>query len=203
MADVVGSSRQPGQALASQLQQLVAALNTQFAADVLSPLTVTLGDEFQGVVASKAAGMRMLLAADAWLLAHRAAFKLRYVLWLGTIDTPINTTIAHGMLGEGLTEARQRLQALKDEKDKRFYVGHRQPDTVLNELLFLHHSITSQWKPKDYPLITALLQTGDYKAAARQLGKDSSLVWRRQKSLQLPQLKAVEHLIENEISHQP
>lgn len=200
MADVVGSSRQPGKALAQLLTQLVAALNEQFATSVLSPLTVTLGDEFQGVVTSKQAGIRMMLAADQWLLSQPTAAKLRYVLWQGPIDTPINPQIAHGMLGEGLTSARQKLLDLKKDKTTRFYVGNQQPDEVLNALLMLYESIAQKWKQKDYPLLLALLQTGDYKAAARQLGKDSSLVWRRQKSLQLPQLAAIKSLIEHEIT---
>jgi hypothetical protein len=69
---------------------------------------------------------------------------------------------------------------------------------VLNQLLYLYDSIVQQWKTQDYPIVDALLRTGDYKQAAQLLGKDYSLIWRREKSLQIPQLKAIENLIQHE-----
>ena len=198
MADVVGSSKQAGKQLAQQLQQLTNYLNETYKAAILSPLTVTLGDEFQGVVKNRQQGVAILLAAEEWLIAKESAVKLRYVLWNGPIETAVNPTIAHGMLGDGLTQARQKLIELKHDRNTRFYVGNEQPDAVLNQLLFLYDSIVSQWKKQDYALVDALLRTGDYKLAAQQLGKDYSLIWRREKSLQIPQLKAIENLIQHE-----
>jgi hypothetical protein len=198
MADVVGSGKLPASQVAGTLQELCPYLNNYAPDSIFSPLTITLGDEFQGVVDSKKAGTELIIKSERWLLVHQASFRLRYVLWYGPIDMPINTQIAYGMLGQGLTTAREMLLKMKKQKKNRFYIGNEQPDEVLNRLFFLHHSITAKWKRRDYELAGTLLQTGDYKETAMLLEKDISLVWRRKNWLGIEQLSTVEWLILHE-----
>lgn len=196
MADVAGSRQQPGIHLAAGLAQLTAYLNEVHKASILSPLTVTLGDEFQAVVKDRSSGIGIIVAAEEWLIAKQYPWKLRYVLWYGAIDTPINADIAHGMLGEGLTMARLQLQQLKQDKKTRFFVfSHSKHQGVYNQYFLLMEAITRKWKPKDYYLLEAFFKFGDYKKVAKALQKDPSLMWKRHQTLQLSEYEIIRSLL--------
>ncbi len=50
MGDVVNSSDYDGEVLSKGLKELVESTNKKFGKAILSPLTITLGDEFQGIL---------------------------------------------------------------------------------------------------------------------------------------------------------
>src|SRR5690606_22735322 len=102
MGDIVGSSERPGAPLMAAFQKIIAAANETFAQKILSPLTITLGDEFQGVVGDLHSVVCMVFYIDRELIDLKDPFRIRYSLNYGVIDTPINTKSAHQMLGEGL-----------------------------------------------------------------------------------------------------
>lgn len=85
---------------------------------LVSPMTITLGDEFQGVVrtlaqaAMIARNLRLQLMAD--------AIDCRFVIGLVEIKTPINTDKAWNMMGPGLARARQKLNNKKADQFYRF-----------------------------------------------------------------------------------
>jgi hypothetical protein len=81
--------------------------NVRLADDLISPLTITLGDEFQGLLSS--------LTAAAWT-ARQLRFDLmrqdidcRFVIGLVDLKTPINPERAWNMMGPGFAAARERL----------------------------------------------------------------------------------------------
>lgn len=97
--------------------------------EIASPLTITLGDEFQGLVTT---------ISKAFLLAFRARFMLlaqnvecRFVVGWGRIETPLNRKNSWNMMGEGLAEARQKLS----DKDYRSYYHFSFPKNPDIELL--------------------------------------------------------------------
>lgn len=59
----------------------------------------------------------------------------------------------------------------------------------------LQHLI-DDWKvKKDYYIVSEFLQNMDYKQVATELGKERSLMWKRQKSLKLDEYFAAEEVI--------
>lgn len=198
MADMVGSSRskQPA-AVMARFKELVAAVNSDPAIKVRSPLTITLGDEFQGVLGTPADGVRAILALEERIRQGAPAFTLRYVLHQGRIDTPLVTERAHGMLGPGLTWAREALEALKDSRDERFRFALR--DAVMSDRLnasfFLYQELVDAWKERDHELVAAFLRNDNYRAVAEVLGRDPSLMWRRRRSLRMPAYTALRRLV--------
>src|SRR5262245_51459767 len=105
MADIVKSSRQEARTLMKEFKSIVAETNKRYHKGILSPLTITLGDEFQGVVKGLAAALEIIMDLEYQTLTTKQAFRFRYVVLEGEIQTPINHQTAHGMLGPGLTEA--------------------------------------------------------------------------------------------------
>jgi hypothetical protein len=197
MADIIGSSEKPSNQLMKVFQKVVERINLQQQDQLLSPLTITLGDEFQGIVKDLESGVETILEIEESLIRFQLDFKLRYVLHYGTIDTPINAEIAHGMLGKGLATARQKLEVLKSEKDSRFLIdtGIQKTDALLNNLLFLYQSVLDGWSAKDFALINAFWEKQDYKKVAEHFGKVNSLMWKRERSLQLKEYRILKETL--------
>jgi len=140
---------------------------------MLSPLTITLGDEFQGIVSSAKAAIKLIFFIEEKIIHFDAGFKLRFVLIEGTIDTPINKEVAYEMLGDGLTQAREALKLNKSSKARYYFnLRNASKSEVLINSMFLYQSIIDDWKvAKDYDLITKFIKLKDYKLVAERLGK--------------------------------
>ncbi|MCE7057629.1 SatD family protein [Algoriphagus sp. AGSA1] len=183
MGDVVNSSNADQIALQKNFAQLIKMINESFKEELASPLTITLGDEFQGIVKSPEDVAFVLVALEEYRWRLELPILMRYSVTLGEIDTEINPVIAYGMLGSGLMEAREALVEMKSAEDRLVLNGDfprkRQMALSLNLLLELQE----QWKWKDRDIINGYFLYKDYKKVAEVLGKDISLMWRRFKSL--------------------
>jgi hypothetical protein len=183
MGDVVKSSEADQVALQKNFAQLIRMVNESFHEILASPMTITLGDEFQGVVKSAEDVATILIALEEYKWSLEIPILIRYSATLGDIDTEINPVIAYGMLGSGLSEAREALALMKTEEDRFVFNGDfpkkRQMALSLNLLLELQE----QWKWKDREIIKGYFKYKDYKKVAEELEKDVSLMWRRFKSL--------------------
>lgn len=131
MGDIIGSELHPSPDRLSTIFNIaVDNANITYATTIVSPLTITLGDEFQGVVGT---------LIDAFQIAHYMRFTLlklgiqcRFVAGQAKIETEINTSRAWNMMGEGLSKARDRLNEKRDVNAYRFsLLGH-----PLLEMLF-------------------------------------------------------------------
>jgi len=113
IADIIASRQLPDRArVQRRLRESLAARNAAHAeGDLLSPYTLTLGDEFQAVPACAQHVFRDLLQVAADL----APAELRFALGLGSIDTTINPDQAIGMDGSAFHLARDGIERLKDE----------------------------------------------------------------------------------------
>ncbi|MEM6842065.1 MAG: SatD family protein [Bacteroidota bacterium] len=196
MADVIGSSQKRGDALMNKFKALVVSANRQQCSNFLSPATITLGDEFQAIMQDLVAGLQTIIYLEEEIIRQQANFQLRYVLYYGSIDTEINPDIAYEMLGEGLTNARKALNSLKDESNRFSIQGIQDSLSVaLNEAFIVYDHLMNRWKPDDYSLVTAFWKHQDYKKVAEVLNKDTSLMWRRERSLNLREYKAIRSVI--------
>ncbi len=199
MGDIIKSRKTNGQIIAGIFEKLVTYLNEKFRNEILSPLTITLGDEFQGVLQSQKTGIKIILEAEEWLLNENDKIEIRFALNYGQIETEINKKIAHGMLGQGLTETRELLNLLKNKKD-RFWVGKSgKPDKRITNLFILLQSLTAHWKNDQRKIAASFLKYKDYKIVATNMGKDISLLWRREKSLKMREYELIKQLLLMEI----
>jgi hypothetical protein len=196
MADIISSGKKDSQILMSELKELVATTNKR--AKLISPLTITLGDEFQGISNSIADAIKTILEIEELIITKGFDLKLRYVLNYGKIDTKINTKTAYEMLGEGLTEARRNLNELKNE-DGRFLIllGAPLKDLahLINQTFIIYRSFVDAWKPNDYPIVAEFFRTHDYKIVAEKVNLDRSSAWRRKKSLKMHEYETIKNII--------
>ena len=197
MADIISSRKHDQKQLMQDFKELVEQVNSENATLLLSPMTITIGDEFQSVVRNLSAAIIIIFAIEEKIATKQMGFKLRYVLTEGRIDTPINKQIAYGMLGEGLTQARASLQMAKAKKE-RFLFQVKKPtlSKALNDSFVIYQSLVDAWKiSKDYELISEFLELRDYKSVAAELGKTRSQIWKRQKSLRISEYIAIKEVI--------
>lgn len=197
MADIVSSSKAKTGRLMSDFKAVVAQVNKAHAKNITSPLTITLGDEFQGVVKSVEAAMAIVFDLDHRIMRLKSPFSLRYVINQGFIDTPINTKIAYGMLGPGLTEAREALADMKTSR-ARFRVSL--DDSLLSEKLTLalrvYQGITEGWTAAQKKVVSVFWEEqSDYRKVAKRLKKDPTVMWRRKRSLLIEEIESLRSLI--------
>jgi hypothetical protein len=200
MADIIGSRDADQARLMADFKEIVAGINRK--ATFVSPLTITLGDEFQGVLSTIEEAVSIVFELEEALVRGGKNFKLRYVIVEGLIETPINKEIAYGMLGDGLTRARKYLENLKKD-DYRFFfwLKDQQQHKALNNLFSALQEIIDDWNFKrDFYLVASFLEFGDYKRVAMELGKERSLMWKRKKNLKINAYFALKE-VANYIAH--
>jgi len=196
MADIIKSSKHKSNLLMQEFRETSNKINHKFKKNFHSPITITLGDEFQCIVTSLRSGIEVIVAFEENILMQKEKFKLRYVFNYGDIDTPVNPNKAYEMLGKGLSDARELLDKLK-KGNKRFFVNEddKNLSKKINLSFFIYQSLIDDWKEKDYKIVTAFLKHRDYKLVAKEMEKDVSLMWKREKSLNIEEYLAVKELL--------
>ena len=206
MADIIDSRGSKGSELIKSFTQLVSSVNNQEGKHLLSPLTITIGDEYQGRALSLNSAIRILISMEEKIVTAGKPFRLRHVILVGAVDTPVNTNSAHGMLGNGLTKARETLTSLKhrswqkpDNLFKHARIRIVSPDKAaesrLNRLFLVYQGLNDRWKKKDLKEVTAFLKYRDYLKVAETMEKDKSSAHRREKSLMINEYLAIRELI--------
>jgi hypothetical protein len=130
MGDIVGSERAPSlQAVHRTFNRAVGNANEVGAAHIASPLTITLGDEFQGLLTGLVNAWDTAVELRLGLLS--AAIPCRFVVGVATLKTPLNRKEAWSMMGTGLSAAREKLNDKRTASAYRFSF----PDAPVEELL--------------------------------------------------------------------
>ena len=131
MGDLVASERaQSLRAIHRAFNEAVDFANAQYAAGIESPLTITLGDEFQGLTRTLKHAWAIASALRLRLLA--ADVSCRFVIGTAELETPVNPREAWNMMGRGLAEARDKLN---DKRASNAYRFSLRGETIIEPLL--------------------------------------------------------------------
>ncbi len=192
MGDVVASSTRDQVKLHSQLKELVKNTNKRLKTKILSPYTITLGDEFQGIAKSFSGVVETIFYLEEEILKKEYTFKLHYVAYWGEIATRINRNIAYQMMGPGLASARARLTTKRKTRPRFiFEYGDQAKNEILNGLFSVVESIVEHWKPRDFRLILDMIKSESDSEIASRRKKDRSLIWRRRGTLRVDEYAAL------------
>ncbi len=196
MGDVVSSSSYESGKLTTEFKSLVESVNDTFGNNILSPLTITLGDDFQAVLDSVETGIAIIFFIEEECLRRELDFKLHYVLHTGEIDTEINPDIAYEMLGEGLTTARKMLNIKKRDR-KRFKISLKDEtgSDQLNRLLEVTDSLIMNWKKEDYALIIDMIENENNSEVGEIHGKNRDQIWKRRKTLMIKEYSLLKEVV--------
>lgn len=192
MGDVVKSREYQAASLRKHFLELIDGCNEALEGRILSPYTVTLGDEFQGVADSLEGALQAVFHLEETALQTGLNFRIRYVLGYGPIETEINRQKAHAMMGPGLTRVRELLTEKKRGGPRfRFELETERQSRLLENLFRVIDCITRDWKWEDIPLIFAMLSESSDAEVGKKFDKDRSLIWKRRKNLMVEEYRAL------------
>lgn len=196
MGDVVSSSKYEPKQLGTDLKSLVDVVNDSFKENILSPLTITLGDDFQTVLDSVETGIAIIFFIEEECLRRELDFKLHYVLHTGQIETNINPDIAYEMLGKGLTTARKMLNIKKrDRKRFKIDIQSKTESDQLNRLFEVTDSLIMNWKKEDYTLIIDMIENENNSEVGEKHDKNRDQIWKRRKTLMIKEYTLLKETI--------
>jgi len=195
MGDITGSRKLDSRLLARDLKKCLEIVQTKAGHLILSPLTTTQGDEFQGVVRSLKAGVSLLLLLEETLLRENFSFALHYVLHEGEIDTAINPQRAWEMLGPGLITARSALgRKGRGRRKFQFLLDDPARQRRLEAVFLLLERLQEEWSAKDHSLIAAMIASQRDEEVGRRTRKDRSQIWRRRRTLRIEDYRLIRDL---------
>lgn len=154
--------------------------------DVLSPYTVTLGDEFQVVLASATRVFVDLTTIAAALLgapdapSHDAAStSIRFSLAVGELSTPLNPDQAIGMDGPAFHAARSGIEELKRSGDS-FTLSGIDPgsDELCNSAFALISHAMAGWNARRHWILAERMQKTDVASIAEHVGISTAAVYK-------------------------
>ncbi len=170
IADIEASREikdQKREELQQTLQEVLDTLNEQ-GSGLLSPYTITLGDEFQAVFKNADSIFVQMLK----ILAALHPVAVRFSLGLGDISTPVNSEQAIGMDGPAFHEAREGIDILK-ESGFLFNIRNEKNDDltlkIMNGSLQLLSRQIRGWNKKRITILHMLKEGYDYKAITKKL----------------------------------
>lgn len=185
-----------GDLVASRQVSDRAALQTRFVSaihrcntspgELLSPYTVTLGDEFQTVLS----GARHLFADLTTIAAELLgapdgashdplSTHVRFSVAVGRLATPINPTQAIEMDGPAFHSARLGIEQLKRSGDSFLVSGLGETlDELCNALLALVSHEMSRWNSRRHWVLAERMRRTEVSAIADRLGVSSAAVYK-------------------------
>ncbi|MAL96509.1 MAG: hypothetical protein CME40_15660 [Haliea sp.] len=142
IGDICGSREVAGRGtLQLRLQQVLDELNELYGDALVSPFTITLGDEFQALLSNATPVWQMIATLQSQLF----PVQVRFGIGVGNIDTAINSQAALGMDGPAFHRARDAIDVLK-EQGVLYRIGGVPDVDLANHSLALVSHLQSQWK---------------------------------------------------------
>lgn len=176
IGDLVRSrSAEDRASLQRQLSQCLDSLNAAAPDTLVSPYTLTLGDEFQAVRTGLDGLWPELLRIQAALLPMR----VRFSLGVGALATPINTEQALGMDGAAFYAARAGIERLKGN-DRQWAIGglEEADQRWATALLDAIDSLTRKWRANRFEILYRLLSEQSPGTIAADLDLSVQAVYR-------------------------
>ncbi len=159
------------------LKEALEKINTKYDAHIASKFTITLGDEFQGLLTRGSPILSIVSQIEQALFPQ----KVRFGVGIGGMTTDINKEQALGSDGPAYYHAREAVNYLKEgEKKKespaadiRLIMGRKNSPIVelLNTLLFLMTAVKDSWTDRQRETIWAMMDDNDTQTqVAEKLG---------------------------------
>lgn len=186
IGDLVASRRIADRnGLQSRFEEAVSRCNAG-RTDLLSPYTITLGDEFQVVLRSAAELFPDLTAMAAELLGapdlstpDPLAANIRYSIAVGTLTTKLNPAQAIGMDGPAFHAARLGIEELKKSGNSFMISGlGANLDELCNGLFALVSHAMQGWHPRRHWVLAERMRHTDVASIADRLGITSAAVYK-------------------------
>lgn len=201
MADIIKSREKDDLAMMWQFKELVHDINKKFSKSIVSPITITLGDEFQGIIESFESLIKVIFFIEEECIKKGYIFKLRYAISESDVEH-INYYSSYEMISTNLISTREMLSMSK-KKWPRFNFNlkniSRLKEKKLNLLFSCYQSKIDSFPIKDHMIIEQYLSKNmRYSEIASKLNMYDSTVWKKMKRLDIDTYINLKTLIELE-----
>ena len=151
----------------ARIESALERVNRDWPKTVLVPFTITLGDEWQGLVARVADA----LAIDFEVRRTLHPLRLATGIGVGTVATPFRERTVQ-MDGECFHRSRAALERAQQSKESSTRIASGAPlfDDPANALLLLLHAISDRWTDKQHETFVTYRRHGTEVATAAALG---------------------------------
>ncbi len=171
--------------LQNRLEETFQVLNDRLSRDevhneseLLSPFTLTLGDEFQAVYS----GADVMFRDALYILEQVHPHRVRFSFGVGTIDTDINRQQAIGMDGKAFHRARDGIEQLKSHREEYQFSVMGMADPALNQLfnhtLHLISNLLQSWHKNRIVVFRNRIDGISVKHIAQELEISTTAVYR-------------------------
>lgn len=168
IADIKGSKKLNNRLLIQErLKSVLQNINTKYVNIIASNFTITLGDEFQGILNDGAHVMDILFEIEKAMY----PIQLRYGVGVGNITTHINRALSIGADGPAYYCARAAIESVKENEKKRktaksdihiiFEEGDVMVSNLLNTIFSLLTVIKCSWTERQREIIWDMLEHDD------------------------------------------
>lgn len=163
---------------------------------LISPYTITLGDEFQAVYKNADK-----LFKDIWFVKSMVyPVKIRFSVGIGEITTPINKKQSIGMDGPAFYNARKGIDKLKETPYYLLIEGIENNKRLIENILFLISHLTSTWKKTRYNVLTLLYENKNVFEISKKLKITDKSVYKNINAGSLLVIKDLTNEISKEIN---
>ena len=174
----------------------VSEAQTTYGGELVSPITLTIGDEFQSVM--KKARDLFKIVDD--LETQMLPVQLRHGFGIGKIDTEINEQFSIGMDGPAFHRAREALE-ISRKQDQRYYFrfDDSEIEQRINLLLSWMDAASRNWSPEKRKIL-AYKENGETQVKiARYVGMSQPAVSQHMKSPYFKLIRETRSFIEEEL----
>lgn len=159
--ELTGQSRYQTQLF---LKSAIVQINEQYREFLQAPMTITKGDEFQGLVSNPSRGYEIIQALERMVF----PIRIRYGLGMGIIYR-MGGVLPIEMDGPAFHKANQALELAKKKKIDIWLVsGNEVIDNLVNTVFMLITAIKSRWNERHYKLFWSYQDLGTYREVAAQ-----------------------------------
>jgi hypothetical protein len=197
IGDIVKSKEIVARGLVQQRLKTILKKTGAKNSSIISPYTITLGDEFQALYKNPSGLLRNLFV----ILSDLAPIKLRFGIGIANLSTRINHKTALGMDGPAFHKARSAIEEAK-HKDAIFFldVDKNHPTCKLVNQIFklLSHDL-QRWPESRYKIFSGLLKGKSAKDLASEIGITYQAVYKHISASNLNDMLDLIDLLEDQI----
>lgn len=155
IGDIVGSRKLPDRHdVQKKFQAMAEKANLQYGSDIVSPFTVTIGDEFQVLLKSVQVAPKVIDN----VIREMTPIELVFGVGIGSIVTDINPELAIGMDGPAFHFARKAIEQAKKKKPKIVYRSDFAGMDMINSLLYFIESCSTRRTKRQKQVLELLNQ---------------------------------------------
>lgn len=174
-----------------KLKSVLNSANTIFKEHIEVNFSITLGDEFQGLLKDISESYRIIKYFEKNLY----PLKARFGVGVGMLSTPISENIGE-MDGECFIKAREAInEAKKNDRFVIYKLGIDEKDMIINTILMLIEAIKTSWKEIHLRRIWLYEKLGTYEKVAKKEKISKQMISKMFKRIHYDEVKKAEEVV--------